>query len=178
MRILHLDYQRSYRPFPILGVVLLVCTIVVVLQIARQYLHFAEVLAAWEAREDQVERIAGRHNVGVKTNRQDTDQVSREVMRANEVLYRISLPWDELFRAVETAAPKHVALLAMEPDSDKRLVKIVAEAKDSAAMLDYIRILEGGLMFRTVMLQSHQVQQQDPQRPIRFSVIAAWKDRP
>ena len=177
MRVLHLDYQRSFRPFPILGAVLLVCAIAIVLQMVRQYRHFSEVLAAWEAREEQVERIAGRHNVGVKTNRQDKDQVSREVIRANEVLRRITLPWDDLFRAVESAAPKHVALLAMEPDSDKRLVKIVAEAKDIASMLDYIRNLEGGVMFETVVLQNHQVQQQDPQRPIRFSVIAAWKDR-
>jgi Tfp pilus assembly protein PilN len=100
------------------------------------------------------------------------------VTRANEILRRISLPWQDLFHAVESAAPKDVALLAMEPDPDKQLLKIAGEAKDVAAMLEYVRSLEGRPIFRSVTLSNHQVQQQDPQRPIRFSLVAAWKDLP
>lgn len=178
MQALHLDYQRSYRPFPTLGAILLVCAIGVGLQMARQYLYFTEVLAGWEAREGHVEKIARRHDVRLDGNHQVTEQVSREVTRANDVLRRITLPWDELFGAVEAAAPNDVALLAMEPDSDSQALKIAGEAKDVPAMLDYIRNLESRAMFRTVTLQSHQIQHQDPQRPIRFSIVAAWKDRP
>jgi Tfp pilus assembly protein PilN len=178
MQPLHLDYQRSYQPFPTLGAVLLVCAFVIGLQTARQYLDFTEILAAWEAREVQIERVASRHDVTIEGNHQDKDHVRREVARANEVLRRITLPWDRLFRAVEAAAPKDVALLAMEPDSDKQALKIAGEAKDIAATLDYIRRLEGDATFRTVLLQSHQIQQQDPQRPIHFTLVATWRDQP
>lgn len=177
MHVLHLDYQQTHRPFPIVGFLLLLCAALVAAQIARQYLDFARVLASWEERADQVERVARRHDVTLKANPQNKAQISREVMRANEVLRRITLPWNELFRAVESVIPKDVALLAMEPDSDKQSLKIVGEAKDVAAMLDFMRNLEGSAMFRMVTLQSHQVQQQDPQRPIRFSLMADWKDR-
>jgi len=176
MQALHLDYQRSFRPFPIVGTILLVCAVAVALQTARQYLYFGHVLAGWEAREDQVARLAQRHDGGRPASHQDKEQLAREVTRANEVLRRITLPWGPLFQAVESAAPKDVALLAMEPDADKQALKIVAEAKDVAAMLDYVRTLEGRAMFRLVTLQNHQVQQQDPQRPIRFTVVAIWTE--
>ena len=178
MQALHLDYQRSYRPFPFVGVVLLVCAVAVALQSARQYFYFARVLAGWETREGQVERVAQRadRGGGRPAGHQDKEQLAREVTRANEVLRRITLPWATLFQAVESAVPKDVALLAMEPDADKQALKIVAEAKDVAAMLDYVRTLEGRALFRLVTLQNHQVQQQDPQRPIRFTVVAIWTE--
>ena len=178
MKPLHLDYQRRFRPFPILGVVLLIISLALALQIARQYLHSTQLLSTLEDKADKVERMARKHDVNLKADPKSREQITREVTRANEVLRRITLPWDELFRAVESASPKDVALLTMEPDSDKQLLKIVGEAKDVAAMLDYVRKLEGNAMFRMVTLQSHQVQQQDPQRPIRFALVADWKDRP
>ena len=177
MRALHLDYQRDYRPFPTLGVFLLVCASLAVFLTARQYLGFTERLARWEERADAVERIARKKELVLKTSPQNKEQTVREVNRANEILRRITLPWNELFGAVEAVMSKDVALLDMEPDADKQLLKIVGEAKDIPAMFDFIRSLEGKEMFRSVILQSHQVQLQDPQRPIRFSLLADWRDR-
>jgi len=178
MQSLHLDYQRIYRPFPVVGVILLVCAVAVALQSARQYFYLGHILAGWEVRADQGERLSQRTDRGSAhpTGHQDKEQLSREVIRANVVLRRITLPWGALFESVEAAAPNDVSLLAMEPDADKQVLKIVAEAKDVAAMLDYVRTLEGRAMFRLVTLQNHQVQQQDPQRPIRFTVVAIWTE--
>lgn len=178
MQILHLDYQRRHRPFPVLGSILLLCALAAVGQVTRQYLYYTRVLAAWEAREEEMEQLVRRHDPGPSAGRLDKEQLSRELSRANEVLRRIGLPWQELFGAVESAAPRDVGLLAMEPDPDKQLLKIAGEAKDVAAMLAYIRSLEGRPIFRSVTLANHQVQQQDPQRPIRFSLVAAWRDQP
>lgn len=177
MRALHLDYQQVYRPFPTLGVLLLVCASLVAFLTARQYLDFTERLARWEERADEVERIARKKELVLKTSPQNKEQTVREVNRANEILRRITLPWNELFGTVEAVLSKDVALLDMEPDADKQLLKIVGEAKDIPAMFDFIRSLEGKEMFRSVILQSHQVQLQDPQRPIRFSLLADWRDR-
>ncbi len=177
MQTLHLDYQRRFRPFPTLGGVLLVGALVLTLLTGRQYLYFAQLLASLEERADKVERIARPTDVTLKASPQDKEKVAREVTRANEVLRRITLPWDELFRAVESASPKNVALLATDPDPDKQVLKIVGEAKDVASLLEYMHNLEANPMFQMVTLQSHQIQQQDPQRPIRFSLVANWKDR-
>jgi len=91
-----------------------------------------------------------------------------EIKHANEVLQQLTLPWGKLFQAMESSSGKQVALLAMEPDAEKQVVKISGEAKDIAAVLDYIRRLAAQQVFSSVYLQSHQIQQQDPEKPVRF----------
>jgi hypothetical protein len=177
MRAIHLDYQRAYRPFPALGMVMLLVALGVGALVARQYQYLSEVLDGWEAAEARVDRLARRHDNGSgDSSDSDAGQRAREVARANEVLRRITLPWTELFAAVESAAPGEVALLTMEPDAEKRLLRISGEAKHLAAMLDYVRTLEGRPMFHAVTLSNHHEQVSDPQRPIRFSLVVAWRE--
>ncbi|MBI4984021.1 MAG: PilN domain-containing protein [Rhodocyclales bacterium] len=57
-------------------------------------------------------------------------------------------------------------------------MKIVAEARSFAAVLDYLRELQGQASLRDVMLQHHQVDAQDPEQPVRFSVTATWEEQP
>jgi hypothetical protein len=94
------------------------------------------------------------------------------------VLRRLSLPWDSLFLTMESAAGGEVALLALEPDAEKQVVKVSGEAKDFTALLNYVTRLEAQEAFGPVYLQSHQVQLQDPQRPVRFALHAVWKGAP
>jgi hypothetical protein len=58
------------------------------------------------------------------------------------------------------------------------MVKINGEAKNFEAMLQYITQLEKREEFGPVYLQSHQIQQQDPDRPVRFSLLATWQEKP
>lgn len=177
MQTIHLDYQRVYRPFPTVGLILLLVALAIGVQMGRQYEYLTRVLDGWETMEARVGRLARQHDIRIgERGDPDAEQKAREVTKANEVLRRITLPWDELFAAVESAAPGEVALLTMEPDAELRVLKISGEAKHFAAMLDYIRLLEGRPMFHTVTLSNHQVQVADPQRPVRFSLVAAWRE--
>ncbi len=177
MRAIYLDYQRTYRPFPTLGVILLLVALGIGAQVVRQYQYLSYVLDGWEEMEVRVDRLARQHDIRLGAQGDpDAEQRAREVTKANEVLRRITLPWDELFAAIESAAPGQVALLTMEPDAEKRVLKISGEAKHVAAMLDYIRLLERRPMFHTVTLSNHQVQVTDPQRPVHFSLVAAWRE--
>jgi hypothetical protein len=161
-----------------LGLVLLLIAVGITALEGRQYLEAIQLLATMEDQEAALQRGA-RHQFGADgLDGQDLERISREVTQANEVLRRISLPWSELFRTLDSAISSDVVLLSMEPDPGKQLVKISGEAKDVAAMLAYVHLLEGQAMFRDATLMSHQVQQQDPQRPIRFAVVASWRDQP
>ena len=60
----------------------------------------------------------------------------------------------------------------MEPDLRKGTVTISGEAKDLAALLDYIKQLGTRDVFGSVLLQNHQIQQADPEKPMRFSLLA------
>jgi Tfp pilus assembly protein PilN len=97
-----------------------------------------------------------------------------EAAAVNGAVSRLNLPWRALHDAVRAATPPAVALLALEPDAKKRVLRISAEAKNSDAMLAYVAALGHGKLFRAVTLVRHEVFEQDPNRPLRFQVDAAW----
>lgn len=170
MSILRLDYQRSMKPFPVEGTILLLLAMAVLAMTGGYYYRLATQMAGLEASQGKFERAVRR--IGGKPR--EAREMMPEIMRANEVLRQLSLPWENLFRAVESSASPEVTLLGMEPDVEKRIVRISCEAKNIAAMLDYIKQLEQRREFGSVYLQSHRIQDQDPEKPVRFSLIAAW----
>lgn len=105
----------------------------------------------------------------------DAEQIARETKQANAVILALSLPWKELFEAFEATRTNEVAVLAIEPDAQKGLVRISAEAKKLENMLDYVSSLQKIAFFREVLILNHQIQDQDPEKPIRFVLQAAWE---
>jgi Fimbrial assembly protein (PilN) len=97
---------------------------------------------------------------------------------ANGVVQNLALPWDMLFRTVERTGNVPVALLAVQPDPQRRTVKISGEARDYAAVLTYIARLDESGTLRNVHLLSHQRKQDDPQHPLVFTVAASWRPDP
>jgi len=105
----------------------------------------------------------------------DTEQVARETEQANTVILALSLPWKELFEALEASQTNEVAVLAIEPNAQKGVVRISAEAKKLESMLNYVASLQKIALFREVLILNHQIQDQDPEKPIRFVLQAAWE---
>ena len=182
MALLRLDYQRGMQPLPWAGGGVLALALTVLAFAGTHYLELSGKVASWEARAGQAEakngqvmtpgqRMAGDSSGGAA-------DVAPEIKHANEVLQQLSLPWGKLFQAIESSSGKDVALLAMEPDAEKHVVKISGEAKNIAAVLEYIKRLSAQEVFSSVYLQSHQIQQQDPEKPVRFALLAAWRVTP
>lgn len=170
MTILRLDYQRSMKPFPVEGTILLVLAMVALALTGGYYYRLDAQMAGLEASQGKFERAARRANGKPREAR----EVMQEIRHANEVLRQLSLPWQNLFQAVESSASREVTLLGMEPDAEKRIVRISCEARNIAAMLRYIKRLEQRREFGSIYLQSHQIQDQDPEKPVRFSLFATW----
>jgi len=176
MRALHLDYQRSSRPFPWFGLGMLASALVALALTGGYYRELSQRIVLWEARMDHDERLSSHRARALRPASAASAREQRlEVQHANQVLRQLSLPWDTLFRAVESSGGKHIALLSMKPDIRKGTVTISAEAKNFNAMLEYMRQLGKRDVFASVLLQDHQVQQADPEHPIRFSLVAIWK---
>jgi len=108
----------------------------------------------------------------------DSEQVTLETNQAKAIILELNLPWKELFSVVESYQKDDVAVLTIEPDSQKGLVRINAEAKSLDSMLAYLAYLQKTPLFRNVELVSHQVQEQDPQQPVRFMLQASWGVHP
>lgn len=177
MTALRLDYQQE-PPSRHAGPVLLALALLAALFTGAYYFELNEQVALWEGGLEQIERSHGWQPASGREDAHEAEEFALEVKRANEVLRQLTLPWDELFQAVESTAGAKIALLALEPDTEKRTVRISGEARDFASMFKFIALLEERDVFGPVYLQSHQVQEQEPERPVRFSLLAAWGSRP
>jgi Tfp pilus assembly protein PilN len=96
----------------------------------------------------------------------------------NASVQQLNVPWRGLHDAVQAATPATIALLALEPDAKKSSVRITAEAKNSDDMIAYVEALQHIDWFTTVLLARHEINEQDPNRPIRFQVDAQWRAAP
>lgn len=131
-------------------------------------------------REHQLQHLQARVAALSATPKQEVAQTAIPEAQAsfvNGAIMQLNLPWRELQDAVLAATPRTVALLAMEPDPRKRSLKITAEAKTSDDMVDYIAALKEQESFSGVVLIRHEINEQDPNRPLRFQLEATWLAR-
>ena len=97
------------------------------------------------------------------------------VIRINRAIIQLNLPWQELFEIFEKRSVPNVALLALEPDSRKRLLRVTAEAKRPEDMVDFLQSLLAEPRFAEVVLIRHEINKEDRNRPIRFLLEARWR---
>ena len=166
---LWLDYQQAH-PYPWAGPSLLGLAALLAVSAMVYFIALSDSAQTLEQQLAQLDR-QGMHYAAS----QSPQALAQEVARANEVLRQLTLPWQELLQAVEAAGDRKVSLLSLEPDMEKRQVKISGEARDMMVLLDYISRLEAQPVFGRVDLQNHQVQLRDPDKPVRFALLAEWK---
>lgn len=175
MRPLQLDYQRSHTSSRVAGMTLLAVAVAVSIMLYRGYSDLSAEVERVEDKLARLEKLSGRKAAGRDAG--DTDLSVQEVKRAGEVLERLALPWDKLFKAVESSASEHVALLSIQPDEKRGSVSIGGEARNVDAMLEYVRRLQQSGTLRNIHLVNHQVELQDAQMPVRFLVVATWLEK-
>jgi hypothetical protein len=174
MSLLRLDFEQNNR-LPMRGFALLGVAIIV---LAATFAYFLILTGQVESLESKTAQAQNRGSQRGGAGRLSYADPIREIGNANDVLRRLGVPWDSLFQAVESSAGRQVTLLGLEPDIERRQVKISGEARNFKAVMNYIMQLERQDVFGSVYLQSHEVQQQDPDKPVRFALLAAWKDTP
>ena len=103
------------------------------------------------------------------------ERLQAESKAAELVVRQLTVPWGALIATLEKASTRDTALLQLQPDADQRRLRLTAEARDREAMFAYIQRLEDSPALGEVHLVSHQVQNDDPQRPIQFSLQATLK---
>jgi|SRR6476620_3826496 Tfp pilus assembly protein PilN len=173
MEPLSLDYQRkARRPASRPGLLVLLLGLIAVfvvadffVQVNRQKSDLENQLASKERKRAPVTR---------GTAERDNKRTAEDLKLADSIAERLTIPWSNLFDALETSSTSAVALLALEPDVSKRLLRITAEAKDKNDMLDYVRRLSDDPRLVNVHLMDHQLQAQTPGEPVRFSIQASW----
>lgn len=174
MRALTLDFQRAARVIPWVGMLLLLIGAIVVGQVVNHERELAGQIELANARLEVLAR-GGQYKPAQAI---DPETLQQEIRHANEILQQLALPWGALFKVLETSNEKEIALLSIQPDAGKRVLRLAGEAKNFDALLAYIARLEQSPMLHQVYLASHELRLQDAEKPVRFALVANWTVQP
>ena len=154
-----LDFLRTKPSAPWLGRVLLAAAACVAVDAGVSYYAAKSTLSENQAR--LTKRTPGGSAPKVSP---------QEVAAVKETVERLSLPWSDLFAALESAASDKVALSAIEPDPRNGTVTITGDGKDYLAALSYVLNLSRTEGLERVQLVRHEEKNQG----VNFAVSAAW----
>jgi hypothetical protein len=91
-------------------------------------------------------------------------------------LRQINLPWEALFDSLEYAVSKEIALLSVQPNVANRAIRVAGEARNLVALTDFVEAIEREEVFENAYVINYKVKQENPHRPIAFSLITTWID--
>jgi hypothetical protein len=165
---LQLDFIKPRRRPRALGLAVLVLSLGVAGGLVVKYKEAQERLHALEA-------SAALLSTSRPTRVIPREKLDGEMKSAQATVRQLTLPWAQLIDSLERASLKEVAVLNIQPDAQNRLLRVTAEARAEERMLEYLRRLSATGSFAEVHLINHQVREDDPQRPIQFSVQASFR---
>jgi Tfp pilus assembly protein PilN len=168
---LELDHGRARGrgARPAVALALLACALAGVL-----LLRHGDLRDAAQELEDEAARAT------LRSERQATRERVGATARAGTALgvaagRALGQPWEQFFGALEACAGPDVGLLALDAGSGR--AQVTGEARDLSALLGYLRRLGASPAFAAVDLQTHQLQQDNPQHPVRFVLLLTWSSK-
>jgi hypothetical protein len=170
---MRLEFARRPARRPGIAVIVLGLVAVAVLT------ELVALAMSWTQRSDELAALRATDPRAAPATRKaaaekaDPGQLAR-ARSAQSAARALTTPWVDLLGAIESAPQDAVALLAFEPSASKQTVRLKAEARDARAMLAYLEALQRDPRLASVVLVSHQLQQQAPGTPMRFQIQAAW----
>jgi hypothetical protein len=169
---LDLDFVRPQRRYTWQGALLLLGGLATAGFGAQQYLNAEREINALERELSTLARGAG----GARGERTvDLDNLRARIVFANQVLRKKTVPWDGLFRDIESASDSTIGLLSVQPDAATGLVRISGEARDASALAEYMARLETQPSLKKVHLVEHEMKGEHSRAVVRFTLNATWK---
>ena len=175
MQRIYLDFVRARRPHWAGWLVLMLGLLCATAAVGWQQWVWQ---AANGAAEESLHKIQSAIEARRTSARGNVDaQLLAEWKRAMIIAERLNQPWEKLFETFEAEAKQPVVILSLAPDAGSHEIVVTGEARNLEAMLDNFRKLQQQEIFSGLMLHTHQINQQDREKPIRFRITAKWMIR-
>lgn len=91
------------------------------------------------------------------------------------LLSEMNYPWNTLFKSIEKATDKDIALLQFHPDKASRNILFVGEAKTQQALENFLSKLESDTHLQEVHLAKQETIKQERLETISFEIKAMLK---
>lgn len=152
---------------------LAICVIGLDWMVQRRHLEAAQQRAL--AARIQTERLTQKRPSSGERNQAGAADARAQAKTAELRLTveRLNRSWSDVFMALERANGP-IALLELHLEPQAQRVRGTAEAKNAAAMLAYLDRLNQSAPLQSARLLRHEVNSQDPNRPIGFGFEARW----
>lgn len=86
----------------------------------------------------------------------------------NRVTRNLNTPWAAIFALLERRIPRDVALISIEPDAARRIVRLQAEARTLDDLIQCAESLRKDPSVARALPLQHDTNEQDPSRPVRL----------
>lgn len=169
---LDLDFQP--RTPGILAITLLVVAGLLLADVIWEYQQRSNAVATVQDELSRVERRLQRRQQAERQNQPVNVFSKEEVAALQQALAALSVDWEGLFAAVDSAISEDVALTAIRPSVSTKSVQISGEGRDMASVLAFVEALQRSPLSQVVLV-SHQLKQSDAQRPYSFEITAVWQ---
>jgi hypothetical protein len=171
LRPLELDFWRTGRASPWAGRLLAIVALALAADQGLSYHRARSAIAAAELRIAALGRTPA-------LARNAPQPSSEEIAAARETYQRLTIPWENLFRALESTATDSIALVGIEPDPKSGTVLISGQGADYLAAVSYMRNLEQSGALKSAHLVKHELRSGRNDRPVAFSISASWTQLP
>ncbi len=158
---LRIDFQPRPKPKWV-GWALLGLAVFAVTEIDIRRAELEQALSVW------------RHGEADQTKAGRSDSIAAQG-DGDHIADRLQKPWAQLFSGLEKAQIDTVALLSVAPDAQGRTLVLTGEAKSYNELLDYAARLRSESGLQDVHFTSTEAKDDQPQRPVAFSIAASWK---
>ena len=161
-----LDLSDRSKRVPVLGITLTILGLTLVAIVLASYFDSVSKLATINGEtNNQFETSDSKPHSSLSP--EETDSIQKSVNQ-------LAIPWGTLFSAMEAISTDKVVLISLEPDADKRSVRIIAEAPDVYEMLKYIRALSSQPQIDKVYLVNQKTGDDQQDQPVRFTLEGYW----
>ncbi|WP_413707128.1 PilN domain-containing protein [Ralstonia sp. Ralssp110] len=176
MKRLHIDFAASTRSRFAPTSTALMLIIAGMLGCGLALPHVVHLVQQYQSLGERLIRVSERTQVLAHQQEQSIKSLTPEqVSTVNRAVRRLNVPWRDLFDMLELATPQTVALLSLEPDADRSVLKLSAEAATVDDMIEYVQRLKSRPEVQSVSLNKHQVDAKDPYHPVRFTLTLNWR---
>jgi hypothetical protein len=169
-RAVHLDFAAPLRRSPAAGLGLCLAALLAVSAVG---LSFGRALDERARLEAQIDALAERGRAPVASPAK-----AAEAAELAKMTRALSVPWTAVLAELEAAShdmASQVSLLQVEPDADKRVVRITAEVRSLPDALAYLERLQQSKTLIYPMLESHERRKDDPEHAVRIKIAAEWR---
>ncbi len=164
-------HALSPKKITFIGAALALLALVVMSYFFKQYEHAQYTLTQTQA---TLASLAPQHKpVAVKTVLETASEP--ELKLAKTIVAQLSTPWNPLLNTIEQSNMQNIALLSIEPSRKKQQLLLTGQAKNIASAVQYIKQLETTDSLSQVYLLKHSIDQNDPYKPVGFTIMAKWQ---